>query len=282
MNKEIYFYWGNQSMSFLRFMTLKSFSIFNPEWRINLIINDTPASNTWQTGEEQDNKNYKGYDYRTKIHEIHNIKIIDLKTIFPRNTDGMSNIHIKDMLNWFLLSTRSCAVADMDIIFCKPINSGNAIDWNAHVNICCYDFYKNYIPVSFMLSNLTDDRRNIFYDQVYKNSILKYNPIIYESCGFKCIEFKSIYEIIDKYKDIKINKMDHMVVFPFVYPDPSAVSDKAFNGDNSSWFTENTIGVHWYGGQDISQKNNNLVTLENFKNFDNTVVNIIKILENKI
>lgn len=274
--KIIYFYWGNQRMSFLRYMTIKSFNHFNPKWSIRLVINRNSTINTWTSSEEQDNVRYNGYDYRPKLNEIPNLRFIDIQSIFPQNSTTMSNVHIKDQLNWLLLSTMSCAVADMDIIFCNSIESGNGIDWDAHVNICNFDWYRNYMPVSFMLSNIADNGKNVFFEDVYKNSILNYSPQIYESCGSNCIGYKNIYEIESKYKELKINKMDHMTVFPFVNPDPSCVSDCNWDGDYSHLFTSNTIGVHWYGGQPKSQLHNNIITLENVELYDNTIVNIIK------
>jgi len=46
--------------------------------------------------------------------------------------------------------------------------------------------------------------------------------------------------------------------------------------DNSHLFTSNTIGVHWYGGNPMSQIHNNKITKDNFQNFNNTITNIIK------
>lgn len=274
--KEIYFFWGNQPMSFLRFMTIKSFNLLNPDWKINLIVNKFKSQNTWKSIEKQDNTTYFGYDYMNKLNTINNLNIIELDSICPFDYKSMSNVHIKDVLNWFLLSTKTCIVADMDIMFCKPINETNGIDWDSNVNICCFDFYRNYIPVSFMISKITEDRINPFYQEVYNNSLKFYNPNVYESCGTISIKFNGIDEIISHFKSLKIHKMDHMTVFPFVAPHPGKAGTLCWFDDRSHLFTENTIGVHWYAGQPESQKHNILITEENFSTFNNVITNIIK------
>jgi len=263
-------------MSFLRYMTIKSFSFYNPDWVINIVHNNKRANNTWISSEEQDNVNYKGHDFREELSGIPNLILVPLDSIFLIDYSTMSNIHIKDILNWYLLSIKSCVVADMDIIFCQPINKSEGIDWNSHINLCNFDFFSNYIPVSFMASDVMDDNKNKFFDEVYQNSVRNYNPRIYESCGTKSITYPSIYVISEHFKDLKVNKMDHMIVFPFTSPNPNNATPMCWLKDNSHLFTSNTIGVHWYGGNPMSQIHNNKITKDNFQNFNNTITNIIK------
>ena len=277
--KQIYFYWGNAPMSFLRYMTIKSFSYFNPDWQIFLIENKIINNSAWLTPEIQDSQYYKGYDYRQNLVDVKNLTIIDVENISPFNHKNMADVHIKDMLNWFLLSTKTCIVADMDIIFCKSINDCKAIDWNANVSICNYDFYHNYMPVSFMISKLDDKQKNDFYNEVYINSKNRYNSSVYESCGTYSIPYGSIHEIINKFKNLKINKMSENVVFPFLQGNINNVSNSVnfvFEKNFLPTLHADAIGIHWYGNDNSNQKYNNSINDQNYMNYDNTMCNIIK------
>jgi len=275
MNKEIYFYWGNQPMSYLRYMMLKSFEILNPDWDINLISNQDIAENKWTSSEEQDNVNYRGYDYRNEFHKIKTLNHISLDEIFPINYQGMSNVHIKDILNWYLLSTRSCVVADMDILFSLPISKTEEIDWDADVNLCSYDFFNSYIPVSFMVSKVDDTGINPLYEKVYQNSIKVYNKRVYESCGYNAIPYDNIDHIIDQFKDLKIHKMESEIVFPFAKINLVHSGKLCWEEGSKFKIDEKTIGIHWYGGQPISQKYNNIITDKNYKEYNNIITQTI-------
>jgi hypothetical protein len=281
--KQIYFYWGNASMSFLRYMTIKSFSHFNPDWQIFLIENKIINNSAWVTPEIQDSQYYNGYDYRQKFADIKNLTIIEVEDIVPFDHKNMADVHIKDMLNWYLLSTKTCIVADMDIIFCRAIDDCKAIDWDANVNICNYDFYHNYMPVSFMISKLDDKQKNNFYDEVYTSSKNRYNPSIYESCGTNSIPYRSIYEIINKFKDLKINKLSENVVFPFLQENIGNVSASVgyvFEKNYLPTLHPDAAGIHWYGGDTSNQKYNNSINEQNYMDYDNTMCNIIKTIIN--
>ena len=55
--KKIYFYWGDDPLSFLRIMSPISFKINNPDWNVTLIKNDKESLDL------RNDKNYKGEDY---------------------------------------------------------------------------------------------------------------------------------------------------------------------------------------------------------------------------
>ena len=62
--KKAHFYWGGERLSFLRWMTLKSFRIFNPDWEIILHRPTIPfhLHKTWtspQQGEAFIGNNYE-------------------------------------------------------------------------------------------------------------------------------------------------------------------------------------------------------------------------------
>jgi len=284
MEKQIYFFWGNQSMSFLRYLTIKSFSFHNPEWTINLILDDKkPNTNKWNKSikePKQDDEFYNGEDYRLKLFDIPKLNIINIENIVPielKNIKDICNVQFKDILNWYLLATRTCIVADMDILFCNTLDENELIDWDANVNLSNYDYWKNYIPVSFMVSKVTLDGKNRLYEEIYHNSIKKYNPAVYESCGTNAIGYSSLYAIINKFTDLKIHKMDEDIVFPFAKTNIKQSAAMTFSENNSQMIHKNVVGIHWYGGNPShSRPYNDKVTADNYMQFDNSVRDIIK------
>src|SRR3990167_270079 len=125
--KQIWFYWGGMTMSFARFMTLKSFRKFHPDWKINLILDQNEKFKTWKSVERQDEM--AGVNYIDNLDELnittYNMNNLeDLGWFVSPNFEHLdkSYVHTKDTLNWWLLYSEGGVVADMDILFIKSID----------------------------------------------------------------------------------------------------------------------------------------------------------------
>lgn len=276
MKKDIYFYWGNDTMSYMRYMTLYSFCKLNPDWRVFLIKNtQTHERNLTNTAEKQDSTEYKGPDYSHLVVDLHVFileftnDMIDL----PENVVlNMSDVHIKDILNWKLLSEHGGAVADMDILFTKPI--GEAIKEDTDIGLICFDGnpQKDYIPVSFMYSNGNND----FFADTYESALNNYKADVYESCGTMCIAENNLDEIITNYPNSLVQKLDDAIVFPFIAYPWAAGIEMLYISDNSHVTHSDSIGIHWYGGAPVSQKVNNILNDITVHKMNFTISNKIK------
>lgn len=276
MKKNIYFYWGNNTMSYMRYMTLHSFCKYNPDWKVFLIKNtQTHERNLVNTVEKQDSTEYKGPDYSHLIADLHVFileftnAMIDLPEEVVLN---MSDVHIKDILNWKLLAEHGGIVADMDILFTKPI--GDSIKEGADIGLVCFDGnpQKDYIPVSFMYSSGNND----FFVDTYARALENYKPDVYESCGTMCIKENNIREIESNYLNSVVQKLDDAIVFPFIaYPWATGI-EMLYNADNSQYIHHKSIGIHWYGGAPPSQKVNNILNHKLIHKMNFTISNKIK------
>lgn len=276
MNKQIYFYWGNNSMSYMRYMTLFSFCKLNPDWSVNLIQNNQPQDRFLiNTVEKQDKTEYNGknYSYLVDSLDINIIKfensMIGLEDSVVKN---MSDVHIKDILNWKILSEQGGIVADMDILFMRSI--GNSIENMTDVGLVCFDGNpkKDYIPVSFMYSS----GNNEFFKKTYKNALKNYNPNVYESCGTLCIEEKNLDNIRKNSSNLFVQKLKDFIVFPFIdWPWNEGIK-MLYNNDNRHLMRSDSIGIHWYGGASLSQLYNNLLNEQTIYEIDNTISATIK------
>mgnify|MGYP001248558865 CR=1 FL=1 len=258
-------------MSYMRYMTLYSFCFFNPSWKIHFIKNNNKSKrNLIGTMEKQDKTEYCGSDYSYLINKL-NINVISFENSMidlPTTVvDTMSDVHIKDILNWKLLYDNGGVVSDMDILFIKPIT--DEIFDDVDVGLVCFDNYpkKDYIPVSFMFGA----NRNSFFKNVYHNAINNYKADIYESCGTLCIKEKNINEIRNNYPDLNVQRLNDSIVFPFIdYPWVDGI-EILYNGDYSHLISVNSIGIHWYGGAPLSQHFNNIINDETIDSVNNTM-----------
>lgn len=279
IRKDIYFYWGNDTMSYMRYMTLYSFCVFNFDWDVYLIRNNQPHKrHLANTVEKQDKTEYNGKDYLYLIDDL-NINIIEFKNDMVDLEDeivrNMSDVHIKDILNWKILAEQGGIVADMDILFMKSM--GNLIEDKTDVGLVCFDMYpkKDYIPVSFMYSSGSNE----FFKKVYKSALKNYKPSIYESCGNLCIEEKNLDDVRKHFPNLFVQKLEDSIVFPFIDYIWAESIEMLYNGNNNHLMRSNSVGIHWYGGTPLSQHYNNLLNEQTVYEINNTIsINIKKIL----
>lgn len=282
MKKDIYFYWGNETMSYMRYMTLCSFRLFNPTWSMYLIKNNTPSERSirWNTPEKQDKTEYKGKDYSYLLSDLR-ICVLEFSTSMidlDRDVvDNMSDVHIKDILCWKLLSDEGGIVSDMDILFVKPIT--NEINDATEIGLVCFDGHpkKDYIPVTFMYSS----GKNKFFENTYWNALKNYTPQVYESCGTLCIKEKNLDEIKENYPDLITQRLKDEIVFPFIKYEWGLGVQMLYNGDHTSEMLDGAVGLHWYAGTPLSQFYNSKINDRSVYEINNTLMVLIRRINSK-
>lgn len=257
--KDIYFYWGNEEMSFMRYMTLYSFCKLNKDWTVYLVVNNLPSTRILSnTVEKQDKTEYLGKDYSSYLQDLDINYIYFTEDMLDLPKDivySMSDIHIKDLLNWKILSEGKGAVADMDILFTSPLTP--FINNDTDIGLICFSNFpqKDYIPVSFMYSS----KKTEFFTDTYKRALRMYDPSVYESCGTLCIEEKNITAIIAKYTNCVVQHFSDGMIFPLTSYEWSKGISMLYEGDFTSNLYKNSAGIHWYGGAPQSQVFNNII-----------------------
>lgn len=275
MIKDIYFYWGNETLSYMRYMTLHSFCLFNPDWKVYLIRNTNNSKrNLSGTIEKQDKTEYTGPDYSHLISDL-KIDVIAFENSMidlPEEVvASMSDVHIKDILNWKLLMTNGGLVCDMDVLFTSPIPTPFFDDID--VGLICFTGHpkKDYIPVSIMYANPCR-----FYANVYNRALNNYVPSIYECLGTNCIKEKNIEEIEKNYEELSIRRLPDSLIFPFIeYPWHVGV-DMQYYVDATHTMHRDSIGIHWYGGAPQSQIFNNKIDHDSIYTITNTITILIR------
>ncbi len=266
--KNIYFYWGNKTMSFLRFMSLYSFKKFNPDWKVTLIKRKNqkiPKDHGWE--ERSDSLYFKGEDCSDLIHNL-DIDIKYLEGEYPEIAKlDLEENHISDLLLFKILGEEGGIVSDTDILYYKQIDYKKIKDID--VGIISFKDYpgKAYIPLSFMLG-----KPNKFFKQMYDKLKKKMNVEIWDNSPSLMDSFK---QIKNKFKDLNIIRLPSHLVFPFSEEEePNACLRLMF--EKEAQIPKDSIGTHWYGANPNSQRFNNKLTKDNYKNSDNTICKIIQ------
>lgn len=270
--KIAYFYWGNTQISFLRYLTLFSFSKYNPDWEIRLIIPSQiyVGENTWLTHEHK--IKYSGKNYSDELSKIKNLKlfIIDLKREY-NISDNIPEVYKADLLRWILLGYYGGLWSDLDILFLKSMNS---LYFNKENNkdidaaICLIEEAKTHL-IGFYLSRQNSE----FFKKVnQKNKNVKLNLASYQSVG--CEMLNTIFPTMQKVKN-EISKKIINFQPEIVYPISSTETSKIYNSNNMSIIKNKTIGLHWFAGDQLSMQQQSIINETNYQKFDNVICKLI-------
>lgn len=242
MNRNtLWFYWGQSHMSFLRYMTLYSACKIHNDIILMIRRDPVKANPSWK--EIQDFQVApSGHNWFEEAQKLP-LKTILLEDLAPEITEmKASDIHTADLLRWWLLAKFGGTVADMDIVFLKPLP-----EIKRDIQVVAFKSHPSpgYVPVSFMQGRPCE-----FWWTTYKNALKLYNPEIYESCGSGVIIFHSR------------GNLDSHIIFPWAEEYPWSDWHKWLFGANE-WpeIPESCIGIHWYAGH--NQKFNQKIMDEN-------------------
>jgi glycosyltransferase involved in cell wall biosynthesis len=296
--KIAHFYWGSDKMSFLRYMTLHSFKKANPDWSVVLYTpKDLEKSSNWYDKNHRcDVEDYEGAkDYFEMAKELP-IKVVevDFEKIF--GDTEVSEVHKSDYFRWYLLHHYGGMWSDMDVLFIKSMKD---MKMNSYEN-AALDCSINVSPAhgSRIGILLSSKNRNPFYGKLMTESkkiLLSGEKLLYQSVGpvmiNKLMSPAGSSEISNiPGSGLKLNfrnssgevvplKHEGIACSEFYLYDHQNI-DSIFEKDCYSEASERSIAIHWYGGSPITQKVNNSMTMENYKNFNSTISKCIeKVLE---
>jgi len=260
-------------------MTLYSFRKLNPDWKIELHLckPNTIEYKPWNDSPIQDFFNFGGKDYFKEIEKLNiTIKQWDIGNV--EGTDWSSILcssHKSNFFKWQKLSEEGGFYSDIDILYLKPMDQYYEKVKKYNTIIC----YRNkYFSIGFLGSSIN----NNFYRDIFRNAFNNFHVEKYQTVGVENI-YSWLKKISNTSSEIDISRLDLWKIIEQYYP-----HIKAYNNEMELFYPwtfdrmeevfhfkhtqipENCIGIHWYAGDSISQKFNNLLTLENYNQFDNT------------
>jgi len=273
--KVAHFYWGSKKMSYMRYMTIKSFKTLNPDWSVVLYIPKKVNDEiTWEDKiHRSDSK-----DYLLENDYFEELKKIPIKMVyvdFPDKINNLGEAQKSDYLRWRVLYEKGGLWSDMDILYTKPLkklylneNTFSNLDGTLSIN----EFHGHQI--GFYLSC----PKNKLFKELTILTSLKNNVNFYQDFG--CILLNQIGVLeseINKKFNINLKNIDQDVVYFYDHKN----MDKVFEKNCISELSQKVIGIHWYGGLSLSQKYNNLITDKNYDKIDNTFCDIITRINNQ-
>ena len=244
--KILHVYYGGGSLSYLRYLTVKTFNKFNPEWIIKVHAPKFPhVLKSWSSFEQKYQINIKK-DYFSDLKDIPNTKIIywDFNKLGLSN--DMSEVHKSDFLRWFLLGKEGGLWSDMDIIYFKGVDK---LEFNSPLNTnldTCVSIYSYGHSIGFMLSA----PQNHYYLTLWKKARKCFDSNNYQSIG--SILCNKYFPTIDSIKNQLPRNNPINIPMSTVYPYNAGQIKEIFSMGDLGKYTKDSIGLHWYAGHPLA------------------------------
>lgn len=272
--KTAHFYWGNDTLSFLRYIAVYSFRKLNPDWKIKLHYPRVKylGDKTWATRERYGRFRGKNYLEELLALDIEKAEVdfgeLGFNTQVPENYKA-------DFLRWHILSTEGGLWSDIDIIYFKPMVK-LYFNTEAHKDtdtVVCINEHRNN-SVGFMLTAPGNELCGYVHRQSFANLNLK----DYQSMGPIILDnsFPSVDSIEEAFPSLNVHNIKMEVVYP-VHDNPprDRWAASMYHSDDMSAIAGDTIGLHWYAGHPDAGEWENKLTESNFHKFNNTLTRVI-------
>jgi len=262
--KILHVYWGGGILYYLRFMTIKTFMKYNPDWEIRFYHPKFPTQNiSWMNPEQK--FEVLGDDFFGEVMKLPITKIaVDFNDFGLSNS--MSEVHKSDYIRLELLSTVGGLWSDMDIFYTKPMSTFylNTPEYKDIETFYCDHHYGH--SIGFLMGC----EGNKFFGKLRDLSRRHYDQRIYQTIGAKLYkQFFSTPESINEFTPAYNISMD------VVYSHDATYFPEILSQDKTK-FTEKSLGLHWYAGSPLWR---DFIKMTNggLKNLPNNVIgNLLK------
>ncbi len=271
--KIAHFYWGNDTISFLRYLTVYSFKKFNPDWAIKVYYPKIKyqGEKTWYTREHS--QKFTGTNYIDRLFRMNIEKIeIDFNNYGMEN--NMPETFKADFLRWYLLSNSGGLWSDFDIIYFRPMDRFYLnTPANRHLDtlICLHsNGFETYHSIGFLLSSVN----NQYYQFVNSKSFGMLKKGDYQSIGSGILNyyFPDMALIQKRFPALNIGNISADVVYPISY----TMVPHIFHTPYMNYLTECSIGLHWFAGHPEAGKFENLIDENTHVGYNNIISQLIR------
>jgi hypothetical protein len=273
--KKIFFYWNGETMSWMRYMTLYSFIKLNPDWDVTLYLTNSNLDSKWLSSEKQDYFYYNGINYLNEIDKLNiNIKIVDFDKY--EIMKQLNPVHQSDMFRYIKLYENGGLYCDMDVLFFRSIDK-------YYNKIKNSDLLLHQASGFMTIGMLGSSEKMPFFKDIFEfGSSRTINRNDYQSFGVDLIYNKYntnrgkpqiLNKIKNDYIKYNITNLEDYIIYQY---DWTKINFNFSHSVGLSGFDNDSIGYHWFGGAEISQKYNNILTPENYMNYKITFTQLIK------
>ncbi|HOP74622.1 MAG TPA: hypothetical protein PLC07_06150 [Bacillota bacterium] len=271
--KIAHFYWGNDTISFLRYLTIYSFKKYNPDWEIRLYYPKVKyrGSKTWHTGEHA--SRYNGPNY---MNHLLNLGVNRIEYDF--SVHGLANeipeSFKADFLRWYLLGTVGGLWSDMDIVYFRPVDH---LYLNQEANsalttiVCLHEASpENYHSIGFLMSS----PNNPYYKFITSQTYGMLNLTDYQSIGSRIpnLYFPKFSMIADRFPGLTVANLAPDVVYPIDF----TMVPYIFHTPYMHYLTERSIGLHWFAGHPEALHFENLINDDSHVGYNSIIAQLVR------
>jgi len=277
--KRIFFFWGNKTLSWMRYLTLKSFRLLNPDWQMILYTSKcTKDTKTWNDDVAQDFHTYKGRDYLPQVEELG----VEIHEWHLQDYENITASHLSNFLKWHKLSAHGGVYSDMDILWAQPMDKLYDEFRDFDVAICV----TRYLSIGLLGSSIG----NRMFTAFFNNAKVNYDPTRYQ-----CVGVENIYDLLynaeafnkdgkvdwnfirmqnimqdlrDMFPELKIFNIPFGCVYPFTCTNTEGIFKAKHDLPN------HVVGLHWYAGAPLAQQWNSILDEQSVLEHDNTFTRI--------
>ena len=257
--KQLFAFWGNSQLPWLRYLTLKTFRHYNPDWTITIYKNENPTPGTGEIVA----------DYWDKLNELNikDISALNMEKEFGIDLSsqpslGARDINRSDYLRWYLLHELGGLWADMDILFIRPMES---MSWNSErvadvEAIGLPDPYNNFIlsaPGSKLMAKLWEASRTITSDEL-RRDFLNTGPVNYQ-------------KVRREQKD-KLFNIDFLQI-PLRTTEIADEDGLNYSKNMELSIPEEAVGIHWHGSGYFGKYTE--ITPENYRYHESLIARMV-------
>lgn len=243
--KVLHLYWGgDRPLSFLRHLTVVSFLMFNPDWKIVIWKGArTSVIDDWKTGEHY-RYTYKGPDFFDKVSKIFGVEV---KEDVEINNLPICEVHKSDLIRWKILSTEGGWWSDFDIVYFSSMKNIQ-IEKCAEALICPGSDRQN---IGFLASVPGSE----LYERVFSKGMrIVANKKDTEALPYQILGSLLLSSVLKEknwmMRDVRL--IPENSVYPFCFPSMKNRQIGLWKDRNLMDIGDKTIGIHWYGGDKSS------------------------------
>jgi hypothetical protein len=258
-------FWAGGPLSWLRYMTLRSFRTLNPAWDMTLYVANSPQHSAhWNTGESSDAVTYRGRDWLPDVPAL-GVHVQQAPPQWLHNAKAPAQMC--DVLQWSVLGQLSGFWSDIDILWVRPLDEVADYMQHAHAVLCNSS---GYAAIGLLASAGDTETFNAISDTARANL----DPQRYQSAGAEAIYRLAgvwpnwgvpgsgdlaVLLLRTKFPKEQIARLWDHAVYPFNHTEV----DRIFT---TRWTVKrHTYGIHWFGGNATAQKYNAILTKDNLR-----------------
>jgi hypothetical protein len=270
--KTAHFYWGNDTMSFLRYLTIASFRKFNPDWRVIFYYPKIKFSGAKTWGTPEQSNRFTGIDYMGRLMSL-NIEKVEVDFVNYGLNNEIPETFKADFLRWYLLSNTGGFWSDLDIIYFRPMAGlyfNNCMHRNTDAVICLNEAGpESFHSIGFLMASA----RNEFFKFINSESYRCLDLTRYQSIGSNILNlhFPTLSQIKNQFRTLNVVNIPMDVVYPL----NGDYVPYIFHTGYLHYLTERTIGLHWYAGHSAAGEFENAINEHNFFHYSSILSNVI-------